>query len=93
MTGLLAGLASLAAPILARVFLALGFAVVTVTGVDQALTFIRSALSTALAGAPMAALQLAGLAGVWIGLGWVLGAVTFTLSLWSLTKAVRIAKG
>lgn len=93
MNGLLAGLASLASPILARLLMAVGFSVVTIGGVDAAINGLKGTLMSKLGDAPMAGLQIAGLAGVWQGLGYVLGAITFTLALWGLTKAVRIAKG
>ncbi len=91
--GLLAALASLAAPIFARVLLAIGFSVVTYAGMSAAIAALRSQLMGYLAGAPAAGLQIAGLAGVWVGLGMVFGAITFTVAWWGLTKAVRIAKG
>lgn len=93
MNGLLAAIAGLASPILARVLIALGFSVVTLAGVQAAVNGLVSTLLSSLGNAPMAGLQIAGLAGVWVGLGYVLGSVTFTLSLWGLTKVVRITKG
>ena len=93
MGGLLAAIASLAAPILARVLVALTFSVVTVAGVGAAIVVLRTQLMTALSGAQLAGLQLAGLAGVWDGLGMFFGAITFIVTWWGLTKAVRVAKG
>ena len=92
MSGLLAAIAGLATPILARVLIALGFASVTLVGVQAAVNGLVSTLMSHLGNAPLSGLQIAGLAGVWVGLGYVLGAITFTLSLWGLTKVVRIAK-
>lgn len=92
MSGLLAAIAGLATPILARVLIALGFASVTLVGVQAAVNGLVSTLMSNLGNAPLIGLQIAGLAGVWVGLGYVLGAITFTLSLWGLTKVVRIAK-
>jgi hypothetical protein len=93
MAGLLTALASLAAPILARVLLALGFSVVTYVGMSAAIGLLRSQFMNALSGAPLAMLQLAGLAGVWSGLGMLMGGVTFIIAWWGLTKAVRVTKG
>ncbi len=93
MGGLLAALASLAAPLVARILLAVGFSVVTFAGMDAAITALRGQLMGYLTGAPLAGLQIAGLAGVWIGLGMVFGAISFTVAWWAMTKAVRITKG
>lgn len=90
MPALLAALASLAKPVLARVLMALGFSVVTMAGLSLSIAALRAQLFSALGAVPMAGLQIAGLAGVWDALGMVLGAMTFIVSLWGLTKAVRI---
>jgi hypothetical protein len=91
MNGLLAGLAALAQPILARVLIALGFSVLTVTGVTVALDGLKSVVVTHLAGMPVAAIQLGGLFGLWQGIGMVFGACTFVVTLWTLKRAVSIA--
>lgn len=93
MGGLLAGLASLAQPILARVLAALGMSLVTTVGAAAVLTQIKSLVISSLAGGVESALMIAGLAGVWTGLGMVWGAITFTVTYWQLTKAVRLATG
>lgn len=90
MGGLLAGIASLAQPILARVLMALGMSVVTFGGLAGIVTLLKDNILTALGAAPVAALQLAGLAGAWEALGLIFGALTFTVTYWALTKAVRI---
>lgn len=91
--GLLAAIAGLAGPMVARVLLALGFSVVTLTAASAGVGQVKDLLMANLGAAPVAGLKIAGLAGVWVGLGYVLGAVSFTLALWGLTKAVRIAAG
>lgn len=88
--GLLAGLAALAQPILARVLMALGMSVVTLTGTHVALEKIQALVISNLGDGSMAALQLAGLAGAWTGLGMVWGSVSFAASYFALTKAVRV---
>ncbi len=93
MNGFLAAIAALATPILARILVALGFSVVTLVGVQAAVNGLVSTLMGKLGEAPIAGLQIAGLAGVWVGLGYVLGSITFTVTLWGLTKVVRIVKG
>ena len=93
MGGLLAAIAGLATPILARVLVALGFSVVTLAGAAAAVDTVKGLVLSKLGAAPIAGLQIAGLAGVWEGLGMIFGAVTFTVTLFALTKAVRITKG
>lgn len=88
--GFLAALASLAAPITARVLIALGFSVVTVTGVTVAWTAILDQLQANIASMPSAISQLAGLAGLWLAMAPILGAMAFIVTLWGLTAAVRI---
>lgn len=87
---LLAGLASLAVPMTARILLALGFSVVTVTGVSVAFGALRDQIITNIAGGPAAAMQLIGLGGGWVALGAILGAMSFVVTLWSLTAATRL---
>jgi len=90
MGALLATLASLAAPMTARVLMALGFSVVTVSGVSIAWSAVLDQVQSAVGSMPAAISQLIGLGGGWIALGAVLGAVSFVVSLWSLTAATRI---
>lgn len=87
---LLAGLASLAAPVAARVLLALGFSVVTVAGVAASFSAVKSQITSSLGALPAAVIQLAGLGGAWVGLGLIFGAMTFAVSLWGLTKATSL---
>ena len=91
MGGLLAAIASLAAPMAARVLLSLGFGVLTITGAGLASDQIKQLVINHLSTGPAAAVQIAGLAGVWVALGMIFGAVTFTVAMFGLTKAVRIA--
>lgn len=93
MGGFLGALASLAGPIVARVLMALGFSVVTVTGVDIAIGAVKDEILANLAEAPIAALQLAGLSGCWSALGMIFGAMTFAVTFWSLTQATKIIGG
>lgn len=90
MGGLLAALAGLAVPMVARVLIAMGFSVVTIGGMSAALLTVRTEMLSYLGQGPVEGLQLAGLAGVWIGLGFVLGACTFAVTFWGLTSSVRI---
>ncbi|MBB4842211.1 hypothetical protein HNP55_000706 [Paucibacter oligotrophus] len=92
-SGILAAIAGLATPILARILMAIGFSVVTFAGASAVVTQLRQLIITNLGGAAGAGLQIAGLAGVWDALGMVFGAVSFTVTLWGLTKSVRLVSG
>lgn len=89
-SGFLLALATLAKPITARVLLALGFSVVTVTGVALSVSTVKGLVLSSLGTAPMAALQLAGLMGVWEAGGLVFGAMTWCVSFWTLTSATKL---
>ena len=91
MGGLIAALATLAQPILARVLLALGFSVVTLIGVSSSVSVIIAKLMERLHQIPSEPLQLAGLAGVWDALAIMLASVSFSLAYWAATRAVKIA--
>jgi len=93
MGGLLGALAGLAAPLVARVLMALGFSVVTFTGVSAVFDQVKGMVTSYLGSAASAGVQIAGLAGVWVGLGLVFGAVSFGVALLALTKTVRIVAG
>lgn len=96
MKTLLMGLLSLVRPILNRVLAALGFAVVNIVGVSAAIQWGKDEVMAALSGASglgqgtAAAMQLAGLAGVWTGLGLVFGAMTFAGTMFAIRKASSI---
>lgn len=88
--GFLAALVSLTQPIIARAFLALGFSVVTISGVDVVMTTLKGQIIAHLSAGPAAGIQLAGLSGVWVSLGWLFGGITFAVSMWTLMQARRI---
>lgn len=90
MPALGAWLAGMMATLTAKVLLALGFQVVTITGVTVALATLRGMILTNLGAMPAAGFQLALLAGLGTGLGIVLGAVAFRLALWQIQSSVRI---
>jgi len=93
MGGLLAGLATLAGPIAARVLIALGFSVVTVTGVTVVFSNLKAQILSQLSSAPLAGLQLIGLGGGWVALGIIFGAMTFAATFYTLTQAQKIIGG
>ncbi len=77
-------------PILGRALVALGFSVLTITGVAASIASLKTAVlsSFAIGGADM--LGLAGLAGAWVALGAVFGAMTFAVTMFGLRKAVSM---
>lgn len=83
-------LAAMTGTITAKVLLALGFQVVTITGVSVAMATLRTMLISSLSGLPAAGFQLAMLAGVGTGLGMVLGACAFRLALWQIQSSVKV---
>lgn len=76
----------MAAPIASRVLMALGFSVITVTGVTLAIQQLKDMVVNNLGNAPISMLQLGGLLGAWQGLGMVFGAITFAVTLRGLTS-------
>lgn len=90
MGGLLAGIASLAVPMVARVLMALGFSVVTISGVTMSWAVIKTQIVGSLSAQSGAYVQLAGLGGVWVALGAIIGAMSFSVAFWGLTASTRI---
>lgn len=83
-------LAAMMGTLTAKVLLALGFQVVTITGLAVAMGTLRTMVITNLGAMPAAGFQLALLAGLGTGLGIVLGAVAFRLALWQIQSSVKI---
>lgn len=83
---LAAFLASMAAPIVARVMMALGFSVITITGVTLSVDQLKDLVLSNLSSVPVALLQLSGAFGAWIGLGMIFGAITFAVTFKGLTS-------
>lgn len=79
-------LASMAAPIVTRVLMALGFSVITVTGVTVAIQGLKDQIVANLSTMQSGVLGLAGLMGIWVALGMIFGAMTFAVTLKGLTS-------
>lgn len=77
-------------PILSRVLVALGLSVVTIVGVDVALTQAKGWITANVGGMSGAMAGLAGLAGLGDALGYVFGAMTFASTLWAIRSATAI---
>lgn len=83
-------LASMVQPLVARVLLALGFQVVTITGMSVAIGQIKSLFLGYVTTVPAAGMQLAVLAGVGTAWGMIFGAIAFRLAMWQIQSATRI---
>ena len=83
-------LLSLAQPFIARVLLALGFSVVTITGFEAAIGQVRSMLLSNVNALPADMLSLFLLAGGGQALGIIVGAVAVKVTLWQITSATKV---
>lgn len=83
-------LLGLVGSLVGRVLLSLGFSVVTVVGVELAISQLKDAVSNAANSLPGDVLSLFLLAGGGVGINMVFMAITFRLTLWSIQKATRI---
>jgi hypothetical protein len=87
-----AWLVAMVGPLVARVLLALGLSVVTLSGATVALGTLKTNITGYIGGLPADALAIGGLMGIWEALGIVLGAMTFcitwraTAGFWKLAK-------
>lgn len=73
-------------PMIVRIMTSLGLSVVTIEGVTTSFDQARSYVQTAVNSMPAAVLQIGGLLGVDLGLAWVLGAMSFALSIYAIRK-------
>lgn len=83
-------LAAMASTLTARVLLALGFQVVTITGATLAFSQVKTLFISQMAAVPAAGLQLALLAGTAEAFGIIFGAIAFRIALWQIQNSVRI---
>lgn len=83
-------LAAMMTTLTAKVLLALGFQVVTITGVVAASVTLRQMIITNMGAIPAAGFQLVLLAGIGTGMGIILGACAFRLALWQIQSSVKI---
>lgn len=90
MTNLSVWVLALIQPILARILLSLGFAVVTIAGFDVVINQLKQLVIQHLGAVPAAALQLVLLAGVGQAMGMIFGAITTRLVIWQLQNSVRV---
>lgn len=88
--GLGTWLAGLMSTLTARVLLALGFQVVTITGTTAAFASAKAMFMAQLGAVPAAGLQLALLAGAGTAFGIIFGAIAFRIALWQIQNSVRI---
>jgi cell division protein FtsX len=83
-------LLGLVGSLVGRVLASLGFAVVTIVGVDAVIDELKDKVVEGANSLPGDVYQLFLLAGGGIGIGMIFGAISFRLTLWSIQKAVRV---
>lgn len=83
-------LLGLVQPWVAKVLLALGFNVVTITGMNVAFNTIKDRFVGGVNALPVDLLNLFLLAGGGTGLGIILGALATKLALWQIQNSVKI---
>jgi hypothetical protein len=83
-------LASMTRPLVAKVLMALGFSVVTITGVTASVDTLQNLFMTHMGAVPTAGLQLALLGGAGEGFGLIMGAIATRLALWQIQNGTKI---
>lgn len=76
--------------VVARVLLSIGFAVVTINGVEAGIGFLKDALVDSVNALPGEVLGLFLLGGGGVAINVIFAAITFRVTIWSATKAVRV---
>lgn len=85
-------LVGLVGPIVSRVLLSLGLSLVAVTGATAAASTLKATILSSFGAMPSAAVQLAGLFGIWEALGVWFGAITFVLTWHAATSSWGLAR-
>lgn len=83
-------LLSLVQPFLAKILLALGFSVVTITGFEAAIDQVKQQLVGSINALPVDLLNVFLLAGGGKGVGIILAAVAVKVLLWQISSATKI---
>jgi len=77
-------------PVAKQALVAVGFGVVTYTGVDAAFNAMVSSLSSQVSAVPPNILIYAQISGVFEAMGLILAAISFKISFMTLTKMVKL---
>lgn len=83
-------LLSLVQPFIAKILLALGFSVVTITGFEAAIGQVKSQLVGSVNALPVDMLNVFLLAGGGKGIGIIMAAVAVKVMLWQISSATKI---
>lgn len=83
-------LLSLTQPFIAKVLLALGFSVVSITGMELIVSDMKTGLLSGLTSLPPDMLAVFQLAGGGTALGMIFGAITTKLTLWAALNSTKI---
>ena len=73
-----------------RVLASLGFSVVVISGVEASIGALKSLVVNSANTLPADVMQLFLLAGGGVGLNIIMGAVSFRVALWAITKSVSV---
>jgi hypothetical protein len=90
MQGLGTFLLAMCKPLLGRILVSLGFSVVTLVGLDLAITNLKGQFIAAVGGIPADGLNLALLAGAGQAMGIIMGAITTRILLWKVKQSMSI---
>lgn len=78
---------NMVSPLVARVLTSLGLSMISIKGVDVAFDQVKGYMQTAVNSFPADLLKLGGLYGIDLGFQWILGAISFSLTMWALKSS------
>lgn len=87
---LAAWLLSMVGPIIGRILLAIGFSVITITGMDLVIEQIKNQLISGAGALAADAFALFQISGGGLAMGIIMGAINTRVALWTVSKATRI---
>lgn len=83
-------LLAMVSPLLGRILTALGFSIVSITGMTVAINTARDAMISGVNSMPADMLNVFLLGGGGIGFGMIMGALTTRLVIWQIQSATKI---
>ncbi len=83
-------LLAMVSPLIGRILTALGFSVVTITGMTAAINAARDAMIGGVNSLPGDMLNVFLLGGGGVGFGMIMGAITTRLVIWQIQSATKI---
>lgn len=83
-------LLSMMQPLIAKIMVALGFSLVTITGMDTVIDQVKGLVSSGINSMPADMLNIFLLAGCGKAIGMIFGAIATKVLLWQIQSATRI---